>query len=799
MTGFGQDLRYAVRQIRRNPGFATAAALTLALGIAATTMVFSFVDAALLRPLPYPEPGRLFVAWSERGDVHRETVSYPNFRDYRARATGFEQLALHRRRRFNVAAAGEAERVPGALVSANFFRTLGIVPARGRAFSDGEDVPGQDRVVVVSDGFWRRRLGADPSAVGRAVRIDGEPLTVIGVTPAGVGFPADADLWVPISHEAEWLRESRGLQGYLMLGRLRTGATPVQVQEEMAVVASALAAEHPRHNDGWTIRLEPLQAAITGDLRPTLLLLFGSAGVLLLVAAVNLANMLLARAAARQREIVVRRAVGAGDLRLVRQLLTENVVLALGGGAAGIIGAVWGVQGWRAAWQDPSGSPLVATVDWRVVLFALGATVATALLFGLVPALRITRGSLADTLRQGPMGSVALRRGGRMLVAGEIALALVLAVGGALLVQSLLRLQAVDPGFEPAGVLAARVSLPATAYPEPAQRIAYFQRLTREVAGLPGVVSVAAADAVPMLPGGGSYGFSIQGRPVPAAQEWPIASMIMATPGYFRTLGIPLRAGRLLEARDDSRVGDVAVINETMARRFWPNGSPLGARITFEVEQKNWIEVVGVVADVRGSALGQAAGPELYVAHAQWGEPALTLVVRSAGDPLALVRPVQAIARRIDPDIPLTDTRTLEQALSGSLASPRLRTAILSGFAALALVLAGIGIYGVLAFFVTQREREIALRMALGARRGDVVGGVIGHSLRLAAPGVALGLAGAYLSSRVLGSFLYEVAPSDPVTLLLVSTAVAVLVSVAALVPARRAARTDPMTVLRGE
>jgi putative ABC transport system permease protein len=800
MTGLGHDLRYALRQIRRNPGFAAAAALTLALGIAATTTVFSFVDAALLRPLPYPEPGRLVVLWSERGEVHKETVSHLNFLDWRARGSAFEQLALHRRKRFNVGTDAGPERVAGGLVSANFFRTLGIGPMAGRDFADGEDRPGQDQVVLVSEGFWRRRLGADPAAVGRTVQIDGAPLSVIGVMPGGVALPADADIWVPISREPKGLLESRGLQGYLPIGRLRPGTTAARAQEQMAAVAAGLAAEYPQHNAGWSIRLEPLQAALSGDLRPTLLLLFGSAAILLLVAAVNLANMLLARASVREREIAVRRAIGAGEGRLVRQLLTENLVLAGLGGALGVLGAVWGVQAAGAAWQAAqTASPAAAVVDWRVVLFAAGITGTTALLFGLAPALRATRSSLEAMLRQGGTGAIRGRRLGRVLVGGEIALALVLGIGGSLLVRSLLRLQAVDPGFDPSGVVTARISLPEALYQEPSQVITFYRELLRETAALPGVKAAGAADAVPTIPGGGSYGFAIEGRPVPAVQEWPIAHSISATPDYFRALAIPLVEGRLFETADDSARPDVAVINQTLARRFWPDRSPIGARITFEVEQKHWVEIVGVVGDVRGEALGTPAQPQIYLAQPQWGDRAMSLVVRSAGDPLQLVGPIQAIVHRLNPELPLSEARTMEQALGASIVPQRLRTIIFGSFATLALLLAGIGIYGVMAYLVAQREREIAVRMALGAQRADVLGGVIGYGLRLAVPGMVLGLAGALVSARLLRSFLYEVQPADPVSLALVSAAVAVLVVVAALVPAGRAARTEPMAVLRGE
>lgn len=798
MTTLGQDVRYGLRQLRRSPGFAIAAALTLALGISTTTTVFSFVDAALLRPLPYPHPERLMVAWNERREKTKETLSYPNFLDYQRRATVFEFMAVYHRRRFNVAATAVPQRVQGAAVSLQFFRTLGVTPVRGRDFAAGEDQAGRDQVVVVSDRFWRAQLAGDPAAVGRPVRVDGVPLTVIGVVPAALGFPTATDLWIPISREAQWLIESRGLQGYTALGRLRSGATESQAQDQMVAIAGSLAAEYPRENEGWTVRLESFQHALAGDLRPTLLLLFASAGVLLLVAAVNLANMLLARAAGRQREMALRRAIGAGTGRLVRQLLTENLVLAGLGGALGVLGAVWGVDLWRAAWTDPSGSPAQAGVDWRVVLFALTTTVATALLFGLAPALRITRAGLSDMLR-GATTTSRLRPMGRILVAGEIALALLLGIGGSLLVRSLLRLQAVDPGFDAEGVLTARIALPAATYGEPKRVIAFYRDFLREASALPGVVAAGGAEPVPFTSGGGSYGFAIQGRPAVPVQEWPIADWVSATPEYFRALRIRLVHGRLLEARDDAQSTDVMVINQTMARMFWPGQDPVGARLTFEAGQAHWIEVVGVVADVRSQDLGRPALPQVFVAHAQWGDPTLSLAVRTSGDPLALAGPIRAILRRLDPDIPLAEVRTMEQTLAASTVPARLRTAIFGGFATLALVLAAVGIYGVMAYLVSQREREIAVRMALGARRGEVVREVIGHSLRLAAPGLVLGLAGAVAAGRALRAFLYQVTPTDPVVLGVAATGVALLVTAAALVPARRAANTDAMAALRAD
>ncbi len=798
MTGLGHDLRYALRQVRRNPGFAAAASLTLALGIAATTTVFSFVDAALLRPLPYPEASRLFVLWNARSAEERETLSYPNYLDYRDGASEFENVAIYRRRRFNVATATGAERVQGAFASANFFRTLGLVPAVGRDFVDGEDKKGGDAVALVSDGYWRRQLGGDPAAVGRTLRVDGTTMAVIGVVPPGRGYPADADIWVPISHEAKWLLESRGLQGYTVIGRLAAGGSPERARQQMATLAKRLATEYPQHNQGWTIRIEPLQHALAGELRPTLLLLFGSAAILLLITAVNLANRLLARSGARYRELAVRRAIGAPDRRLIRQLLTENLVLAGIGGALGVLGATWGVRIWLAAWENPSGSPSVAAVDWRVLVFALGATVCTALLFGLVPAVRVTRSSLGQMLRAGT-ATARSRDVGRFLVAGEIGLALILAVGGGLLVRSLLRLQAVDPGFDPSGVLTARVSLPEASYKEPKDIVAFYQRLLSEVAVLPGVQVAGAADAVPMTPGGGSYGFTIQGRPTPAVQEWPIADVVSATPGYFEALGLRRLRGRLFEERDNSQVPDVALINETMARTFWPGQDPVGAKLTFEADQKHWVEIVGVVGDVRTQELGAPPKPQVYFSYAQWGYPALVLTVRTAGDPLQLIAPIQAVVRRLDPEIPISEARTLEQALGASLVSERLRTAVLATFAGFALVLAGIGIYGVMAYLVAQRQREIAVRMALGAGQGDILGSVLGHSIRLAAPGVLLGLVGALISAKVMRTFLYQVEPTDPLVLVLVCSGVAALVVAATLVPARRAAGTDPMTVLRSE
>jgi putative ABC transport system permease protein len=807
MRHLRHDLRYAARQLRRSPTFTIVAALTLALGIGATTAVFSVVDAVLLRALPYPEPSRLVVLYGARAATNGlpattdNPASYLNFLDWQAQNTVFERMMLFRRRQFNAAAAAGPERLQGALVSADYFSTLGVAPTRGRTFATGEDQPGRDGVVVVSRWYWRRYLNGSAEAIGRPIRVDGLALTVIGVVPDGFAQLADVHLWVPMSHESRDLLQERGLNGYTAIGRMRSGITLEKAQSQMSAVAARLAESYPADNEGWGLRLVPLQEELVREIRPTLILLLGAAVVVLLVAAVNVANMLLARATGRRREIALRRALGAGERRLAGQLATESLLLALLGGALGLVVSGWGIEALQAVWTLGEGSMPAAALDWRALLFAAGSAAATALIFGLAPALYAARGDLSDSLRQsGPTAGDRSRLGARrLLVAGEVALALMLAVGGSLMVRSLVRLQAVDPGFDPEGVLTARVALPPTVYPDSQTIVEFYDQLLRRASALTGVIAAGATDALPLSGRGGRYAFAIEGRGEVSPQQRPNVWTTTITTGYLTTLKIPLLAGRKFDDRDTYGATPVAMINRAMAREFWPSGDPIGARVSFKVEKHEWIQVVGVMGDAHQQGLEREVKPQIFLPLAQSGDRALSLVLRTNGDPMMLVRPLRELVARRDPDIPLADVRTMEETLGLTFAAQRVRTGFVGGFASIALFLAAIGIYGLMAYLVAQSAREIAVRMALGARGSDVLAGVVGQSLRLALPGVVVGIAATLALSKVLRGFLYEVAPTDPVTLVAVATATLVLVVLATLIPARRAARLDPMSVLRSD
>jgi predicted permease len=781
--------------------FALVAILSLALGIAGTTTAFSLIDAVLMRPLPYPEAERLYAVWATRpGGDERGPASYLNFLDWQAADGGFASMMAFRSRRFNVTGPWAAERVGGALVSAEFFRTLGIAPAVGRWFAPGEDRKGRDAVAVISYDYWRRELRGDPRVVGRVLRVDAEALEVVGVAPAGFRYPAEADVWVPLSHELPYLLDSRGLQGYTVVGRLRPEVSPAQAAARMNVVAGQLAEKYPLHNAGWSLRLESLHHVLSGDVRASLVLVFGAAACVLLIAAVNVANMLLARAAARHRELATRRALGAGTGRLTRQLLTESLLLAVLGGAAGVLAASWGLDVLEAAWPADASLRPTLTLGWRVFAFALLATGGTAMVFGAGPAWLTTRMDLSAMLRASGVGAAASGiRARRLLVAAEIGLAMVLAVGGSLLARSMQRLRAVDPGFDPTNVLATRISLPSATYRDSSRVVAFYQRLLEEADHLPGVLHAAATEGVPVSGGGGSYAIVAQGRPLPAPEDRPNAYTVAVTPDYFSLLAIPRVSGRVFDARDTDRSPPVAVVNRTMARMLWPGADPVGARVSFDPESDEWIEVVGVVGDVPQRGLDRPTEPQVYLPHAQSPDGALAVLLKTDGDPLAVVGPLQAALHRIDPDIPLADPRTMEATIGSSITSHRIRTVAMGALAGVAVSLAAVGIYGVLAFFVVQRGPEMALRMALGAARRDVLVSVFRQSLRLVLPGLVLGVLGALAVARLLSGFLFQVAPGDPFALLLAVAAVLGVAVLAAAVPARRAARLDPMALLRSE
>jgi putative ABC transport system permease protein len=790
-----QDLRFGLRLLLRQPAFTLLVVLTLALGIGANTAIFSVVNGVLLRPLPFPWPERLVMVWGYHPNIGKETASLPDYLDWREGAPAFEHLEAYTSAFFNLTGQGEPERITGARTTAGFFQALRVPAALGRTFETGEDRQGNNHVVVLSHGFWKRRLGANPEVLGRTLTLDGLPHTIIGVAPEHLRLLWNAELWAPLATDAQMGRRSDFLA---VIGRLAPGATVERAQAELTAVASRLEQQYPDTNARWTARLVPLHEELVGEARPALLIFMGAVGLVLLIACANVANLMLARSSMRQRELAVRAALGASRGRLIQQMLTESVLMALLGGALGLLLAVWGVDGLRMAQLSLLPDHSEIGIDGWVLGFTLGLSLVTGVLFGLAPALNLPGRDLDGTLRAGARGltgGMGLRHLRGWLVLGEVALALVLLVGAALLLRSFDRLQRVDTGFNPEGVLTLRVKLPQTKYPEDPQVAAFYQRLTERVAALPGVESSGITNAVP-LGGAPAWSFSIEGE-TPATNAVQDAEAFAVSPGYFRTLAIPLRSGRLFEPQDGPTAQRVALISQTLASRYWPGRDPLGARVS--VDGTTWATVVGVVGDVRADAIEKEPYPQLYFPFTQVSLRTMFLTVRTEGEPMSLVGALRREVSGLDSDLPLSDVLTMEQRLGHAVAKPRVNVLLLGGFAVVALLLAGMGIYGVISQMVAQRTREIGIRMALGAKPGDVLRLMIQQGLTPALVGIALGLVAAWVGSSLLASLLYGVSAKDPLSFLLVPVFLISVSLFAAWLPARRATRVDPTEALRQE
>jgi predicted permease len=802
------DLRYALRGLRRSPAFTAIVILTLGLGIGVNTALFSVVQAVLLRALPYPEPDRLVRAWSawpERGN-RTGTVSPQDLEDWRRRNKAFEQLAAFPALGLSdrVLTGGEQpESLATSLVTEGFFETLGVRPLLGRTLQPQDQEEGRNRVVVLSHRFWQTRLGGDPAVVGTTLRLDGELYAVLGVMPSGFGFPDPAaEMWAPLSLIPEsGVPRRRDVRWLSVIGRLKPGVTPQQAQAELTSLALALEQEYPDSNEGVrAATVSTLHAQMVGDVRPGLLGLFAAVGLVLLISCANVANLLLVRSEGRRREIAVRQALGAGRWDLGRQVLTESLVLALLGGAAGLVLAAWG--GGAVLALAPGDIPRLheAQLDPAVLAFTLGVSGLTGVLFGFAPLLRAGSLDLAGALKEEGLATTAGRGARRLrgaLVVAQVALVAVLAVGAGLTLRSLARLQRVDPGFDPQGVLCLGVHAPDYKYPESEQIAALYEALRERLASVPGVLSVAAVR--PLALGAGNFGGERiglwpAGTPEPTADDMPTADLRFVTPGSFRTLGIPLLQGRDLGPQDRRDAPLAVVANASLARRFWPEGEAVGGRLRIG---RGEALVVGVAGDVRQTRLDAEPFPAVYAAHAQATRRGMTVVVRTAVPPLDLLGALQRAVWEVDPDQPITDIASMQAVVADALGPPRFATQLLGFFAGLALVLAGIGIYGVLSYTVSQRTQEIGIRMALGAGRSEVLRLVVGQGLGLALSGVALGLIAAAGLSRWLASLLFEVRPLDPPTFAGVAVGLLGAAVLASLVPARRATRLDPVAALR--
>ena len=797
-----QDFRHGVRLLVRAPGFSVLAIAVLAIGIGANAAIFSIVNTVLLRRLPYADPDRLAVIWEHNipRDRKNNVVSPGNFLHWRDMNRSFTDLAaVGLTLNVTVTGDGDPEEVAVQLVSSQLFPLLGVAPAIGRPFTAGEDRP-NSRVAVISDRLWKRRFGGSPSILARPVSVGGVPTSVVGVMPPGFSFlDKTVDVWLPIGFTAD-ARTPRG-RWLSVLGRLKPNVTVAGAQEDMARVHAELTRLYPEFNTGWTARVVPLKQQLTGEVRPAVLVLLAAVALVLLIACANVANLLLARTAARQRELAVRAALGAGRLRLVRQLLAESLVLAAAGGAAGLLLAYWVLQLLRGtvAQSLPVQRLELVTIDGWVLAFTLTLSLASGIVFGAIPAFTGSAG-LRDALKDGGRGGSGARgtRTRGMLVTAEVALALVLLVGAGLLLRSFLRLVDVNPGFDRTHTVTMRISLPQARYGTDTSRLQFFDRTLAKIDALPGVTAAGAVSFLPLTGPGAATRVEILGKPAPPLGQEPVTDVRVVTHGYFRAMGIPLLRGRLFDAREAADPARRAVvINETMATRYWPGEDALGKRVRVSWNQLVEDEVIGVVGDVRHAALDTAARPTTYWPYPRTAYGTMTLVVRSGGDPSAVANSIAAIVREQDPQLAVANVRTLEEVIATSVAERRLLMQLLAVFAGAALLLAAVGIYGVIACSVTQRTQEIGIRMALGARQGQVLGMVVGQAVLLALAGVGAGGAGALLLTRLLSGFLFEVRPADPATFACVAALLAGIAVLASYLPARRASRVDPVIALR--
>ena len=808
MNTLWQDLRYGFRMLVKKPGFTVAAILALALGIGANTAIFSVVNTVLLSPLPYSNPDQLVWIWETNpsSGIKTEPASLPNYNDWRKQNQSFQDIAAFANTTLTFTGEGEPERIPSAVVSSNFFKVLGVEPVLGRNFAAEENEPGKHRVVILSQSLWQRRFGANPNIVGQPITLNGNPYTVIGVLPAGFKNPTpnqtkSTELWSP--HAFNFDQAGRRSDYLSVVARLKTGVTLQQAQAEMNTITARLSQQYPDSNTGWGTTVLSLHERMIGDVRAALWLLMGVVGFLLLIACANVANLLLARATSRQQEIAIRRALGADRSRLVRQFLTESVLLALLSGVLGSFIAMWGIEVLMAL--SPGNIPRLNEIalNWQVLLFTLFISLVTGVIFGLLPALHATNPNLTESLKEGGRSSTEGVRGTRLrnsLVVSEIAIALVLLIGAGLMIKSFIRLQKVDPGFHPERILTSDVALPLARYKEDAQVTGFYSQYLGRIASLPRVESVAAISTLPLSGGGDVVSFEVEGRQISLPGQSVDAEYRVITPAYFSTMGIPLVKGESFTERHTADVPGAMIVNETFARRYFPGEDAIGKRINLgDPKSDPWRTIIGIVKDVRHEGLDTDPYPQMYSPLAQFPRRAMTMVARTSDDPLSLVPAIRSELSALDRDQPLYNVRTMEQVLSASIARQRFNMLLIAIFATVGLVLASVGIYGVISYSVTQRTHEIGIRMALGAQTGDILKMVVGQGMILVVVGVGVGLGAAFMLTRLMSSLLFGVTTTDPLTFGGVSLVLSMVALLACLIPARKATKVDPMVALRYE
>jgi len=812
MNSLGRDLRHGARLLWRDPGFSAAALAALALGMGATCVIFSVVDAVLLKPLPFRDPQSLLVIWESNPaqNLKEMFVTPGDFLEWRGQSHTLQALAAISDVHVNLTGGPngpiDPEELRAERVSSNLFPLLGVRPVVGRAFSSEEDQPGRADYALLSHSLWQRRFGGDPSIAGKAIRLRDRSYTVVGVLPAGFSVLDPAvDICIPLALDPNDTRAA-GMHYLTVVARLKPGVALERARIEMDGIGSRLEPARPALDRGWRPSLVPLREELVGNLRPALLVLMAAVGFLLAMACVNVANLLLARGAARQKEIAIRAALGAGRGRVVAQLLSESVLLALAGGALGVTLARGVVA--LVARIGPASIPRLAeaAIDARLFLFAFGVSLATGILFGIAPAIGISGANLNAALTEVGRGGTT-GRSGRMLrnalVIAEVALAVVVLIGAGLLIRSFVGLRSADPGFRPAGLLTLRVPLAGGRNASPDRRIAFFQQVAGRIATLPGVGAAGAVNGLPLTGLGGGSTFAVDGRPAPPPDERPVGLLRSVTSAYFRAMGIPLVAGRALADSDTSQAPPVIVVNQTLVRRFWPNGNPLGGRLVVDANNGRVAEIVGVVGDVKPERIESQDWPTIYSPYPQAPVANMTMVVRTAGPkgapPLSLVSAVEREVHRLDPDQPVADVRSMEDVVDGAIAGARFNAALLGVFALIAFGLAAVGIFGVVSRDVSERTHEIGIRVALGAQPADVLKLVLGHGARLTGYGIAAGMVAAFALTRLMAAMLYGVKAADVYTFAAIPLLLGGVALAASYLPSRRALALDPVMALRHE